>query len=710
MRHLLALLGLILVASTAGAQETATLVADRVEIRADNALVAEGSVEVLHKGVRLKASRIVFDKATNTLQIDGPIVLTDASGSRVLADQAQLSSDLADGILTGARLVLDQQLQLAAADILRVGGRYTQLGRTVASSCQVCAANPVPLWEIRARRVVHDQLEQQIYFENAQLRFAGVPVFYLPRLRMPDPTLKRANGFLTPSIRSTSQLGPGLIVPYFLTFGPNRDLTLAPYVSTNDMQTLNFRYRQAFANGNVELNGAVTSDQILPGETRGYLFVDGSFALRNDFDLTFGIETASDNSYLLDYGISTQDRLDSFIALERVRRDEYVLASATNTSSQRDNDDNSSLPSTIVNLIWTDRFSPPVLGGLATVSYGAVLRGRSSTSTEDSDGDGTSDGQDTARALVTLDWRRDWVLPMGVVGATTAKLQGDVTHVGQDPAFPDMIFRPYGVVGGELRWPLLKTEASGATQVLEPVAQFLISQTSSPDVPDDDSFVVELDEGNLLSLNRFPGTDEIELGTRGAIGLNWTRYGTDGSTIGLAFGRVYRAEDLDQFTPTSGLDGTASDWLIGANVVAWNGLSLTQRALLNDDFSSDMAETRLVWIGQDITLGSGYYWGQSDPEADRPDDISEVSFNGTWQISGNWKGRLGVRHDFIAGRTSNADLGLEFRNECILVDLSLSRWYADSTSVTPTTEFGFAVDLLGFGGSSAPGPARRCRS
>jgi LPS-assembly protein len=52
---------------------------------------------------------------------------------------------------------------------------------------------------------------------------------------------------------------------------------------------------------------------------------------------------------------------------------------------------------------------------------------------------------------------------------------------------------------------------------------------------------------------------------------------------------------------------------------------------------------------------------------------------------------------------------MQYRNECMLVDLSLSRWFADSISVTPTTEFNVAVDLLGFGGSASPGPARRCR-
>ena len=84
---------------------------------------------------------------------------------------------------------------------------------------------------------------------------------------------------------------------------------------------------------------------------------------------------------------------------------------------------------------------------------------------------------------------------------------------------------------------------------------------------------------------------------------------------------------------------------------------------------------------------------------------------GRWPTTG--RTRFGLRQDFIAGRASRANLGLEYRNECILVDLSLSRWFANSTTLTPTTEFGLAVDLLGFGGSGsrrAPRAAAEARS
>ena len=99
-----------------------------------------------------------------------------------------------------------------------------------------------------------------------------------------------------------------------------------------------------------------------------------------------------------------------------------------------------------------------------------------------------------------------------------------------------------------------------------------------------------------------------------------------------------------------------------------------------------------------------------------PDDWFELYNSGTvpvdltsYQLTDNWTGRIASRYDFEAERAAKAGLGLTFRNECLLVDLSLSRRFTSSTSVQATTDIGLSVELLGFGGKSRAGPARACR-
>ncbi|MDO7630124.1 MAG: LPS-assembly protein LptD, partial [Loktanella sp.] len=216
--------------SLLSAQSAATLVADDVSIIGSDQLVADGNIEVFYDGTRLSASRIVFDRASDRLVISGPIFIQSSDGILLTADQASLDPKLQNGILQGARLVLDQQLQLAANQIDRAEGRYSQLYKVAVTSCQVCGTR-APLWQIRAEKVVHDQDAQQLYFTNTQFLIRGVPVFWLPKMRLPDPTLKRATGLLIPQLRNTDQLGSGLKLPYCVTLGDHIGVTFTPYLS-----------------------------------------------------------------------------------------------------------------------------------------------------------------------------------------------------------------------------------------------------------------------------------------------------------------------------------------------------------------------------------------------------------------------------------------------------------------------------------------------
>ena len=713
MRHglyaILAALLIGLATPRAGhAQDQATLVADRVFLTGDDLLTAEGAVEAFYKDARVKAARIVYDARTETLDITGPISLTDASGTVILADSANLSRDLQNGLLKSARMVMDQQLQLAALEINRIDGRYTRMDKVVASSCQVCPSNPVPLWEIRARRVVHDQLERQIYFDHAQFRIAGVPVFYLPRLRMPDPTLKRATGFLQPEVRTTSELGPGLKLPYFIALGDHRDLTVTPYAATTRTRTLGLRYRQAFATGTIEANGALSDDDIRPGKTRGYLFLDGTFALPRDFKLGIDLQTVSDPAYLLDYGVTDTDWLTSGVSVERARRNEYAAIGVYHHRSLRPGDDNATLPNLAADLEFERRFSPRYLGGEGRLSFQLHGHRRSSSLAFDANGDGIVDGRDVSRATLSLGWHKSWVMPNGMVFSGATDLTADVYSIAQDVTFSGSVTRFLPQAAVELRWPWVRSSAGGASQVIEPVVQLVVAPDRLHAVPNEDSTVATLDEGNLFSFSRFPGADGRELGNRLNIGLGWTRYDPAGWSLGVTGGRVFRARDLGQFTPGSGLDGRSSDWLVSAQLRTDGGLSVQNRVLFDNGFDVSRNELNFGLARDRYSVDAGYLWMVADPAEGRPTATSELVLDAGWDMANNWRGQLAGRYDFNLQRAARAEIGLSYRSECAVVDLSLSRRFTSSTSVAASTDFNLSVSLVGFGAGSGGSARKSC--
>lgn len=710
LRRLLIALALLCLALPLRAQEAATLVSDRLEITGDTRLIASGNVEVFYQGNRLRATRIVFDQAADRLVIEGPIVLTDATGDTILlASEADLAADLRDGILTSARLVLNRQLQLAASHAMRAGGRYTTLDRVVASSCRICAGSPVPLWEIRARRVVHDQEARQLYFDHAQLRVSGLPVFYIPRLRMPDPTLERSSGFLMPSIRTTSDLGAGLKLPYFLTLGQSRDLTLTPYITARGSRTLELRYRQAFRTGTVVVSGAVTRDDLLPGETRGYLFADGAFALPNDLKLTFGLKVTSDNAYLLDYGYSSADLLDSRIELARVRRNSLISARIVSFQTLRDDEDNDTIPSVVTDLTFHRRFSLGRLGGEGGFRLQAHSHYRTSDAVLDGpDPDDIADGRDVTRLSARVDWRRSFILPGGIEATVLGEAQTDGYMIRQDSVFAGSKGRSHAAAGVELRWPWVKATETGAVHVIEPVVQLVWAGENGASIPNEDSALIEFDEGNIFSLDRFPGSDAVEEGARANIGVTWTRYDPAGWSLGLTMGRVLREADYGQFGDASGLGGSRSDWLAALSLGWQNGFAATGRVVFDDDFDVSKAELRLTLNQERLAVATSALWASADPLENRPDATREFTFDARWKATEALTASLSGSYDFETDRGTLAGLGVEFRNECVAVDLSLSRRFTSSTSVSPTTDFGLTVDLIGFGGGKTAGPSRRC--
>ena len=710
MRRALALL-LAFLPGPAAAQEAATLVADRVRVEAET-LVAEGDVEVIQGATRLTASAIRYERGAGGVVIEGPIRVDDGAGAVIVADAGALDAELEAGILIGARLVLDRQLQIAAAEVAR-DGRATRLTRAAASSCRVCAANPTPLWEIRAARVTLDDAERRLTFDRAQLRVAGVPVLYLPRLSVPGPGVTRARGFLVPRLRSTSRLGTGVIAPYFLPLGPRADLTFAPYLSTRT-RTLDLRYRQAFRRGAVELTGALTSDDIRAGERRGYAFAEGAFALPRGFALDFALRAASDDTYLLDYAISDEDRLPSVVTVSRVRAggtdgaDELAEARVLAFQDLRGRDVAETSPRVQAGFEWTRRIARPGLGVLTFGASGdAYLRDSSRGSDSAIDRDAIADGRDAVRIGARAGWRGARVLPGGVGVAALARLDGDAFAVADDDAFPNEAARIVPALGAELRWPLRRVAASGAVDVLEPLLIVAWSPEGPDRPPPEDSARAELDAGNLGALSRFPGEDAVERGPRASLALGWRRSGPAGWEVGATVGRVLRAEADDRLAPGTGLDGTASDWLAAVDLDTGAGLSLGGRTLIGDDLHLSASEAVLLYEREGLSLDAGYVWlaATTGPDGIRRGRTSQATLDADVTLTRRWSGSAGLRYDFRQQRAQTAGLGVTWRNDCAEVDLSVSRRFEDSSSLDAETRFGLSVALLGFGDREA-GPGR----
>lgn len=692
LRALVLLLCLSVLPRQPHAQEAppTTLIADVVEVTAADVLIASGNVEVFRGTQRLTATSITYDPGTEQLVFEGPLTLQDGDDTTIVASGGALDKDLRNGVLDSARMVLDQHLQLSSVQLNRTEGRFTQLYKTTASSCRICGDNSPPLWQIRAKRVIHDTEAQQLYFDNAQLRVLGVPVLYVPRLRLPDPTLDRATGFLIPRVQSNSLLGTGLKLPYFIKIGDHKDLTVTPYWSPQT-KTVELRYRQAFRTGRIDFNGAISDDTLLPDENRYYLFGGGTFGLGRGYVLNFDIEATSDNDYLTQYGYSGKDRLDSAITVSRTSRNRYFQSGVILYDSLRSGEVQAFLPTVVADATYERRIFPERFGGEIRTSLAAHTHWRSSDSRV------SGEGRDVTRIQGDAHWLRTAPIGGGLLLDTKLGFAFELFDTQQDETFEGQEARALPQAALALRYPLTKTTSEGVRHFLEPALQITWTGGNALNLANDESTRVDFDEGNLFALSRFPEVDRREHGAVLAAGLHWARFDPNGWESSLTVGKLYRGDAQDDFSATSGLDGVSSDTLVAGQIKSQSGWAFSGRGVFDEAFNFSKAEIRGDWAGPKGSLGGSYLWLIEDDDESRDNAISEITLLGSrrlhrhWTVSGSWA------YDLEDNRTPNVGLGFGYRNECIQANLSLTTVFSTSSSVEPVTNIGFTIELLGFG-------------
>lgn len=700
LRATLPLVALSTLPARAQDVDAALLVADSVLITQDERLVATGNVEAYYDGIRVFTDEIIYDQERDELIIKGPVRVSQNNGDVMIADSADLDSKLENGILRGARYILNQELQILSAQTDRVEGRYTVLRKVIATSCQICGTG-IPIWQIRSDRAIHDRQEKQIYFRHAQFRLLGVPVLYLPTMRIPDPSLKRTTGFLVPKFVSNSVLGFGVKVPYFITLGKHADVTLTPFV-TPVTKTVELRFRKEFRRGSVEFKGAVSQDTVLPDETRHYVTGFGSFNLGQSFILSFDVESASDSGYRSLYGYSGKDRLGSGITLARVKRDVFFHAELLNYETLRDNESNDTQPTLIGNVIYERRYQPKRLGGELRASL--ELHGHKRVSLSD------VVGRDMGRVSFDLSWQDEWTVGGGLRFGVLTSLGLDSHAVRQDSSTLGRTVTTTPAIAATLRYPLQSVSKDGTRYLLEPLAQIGWAGGSPSTLPNDENISTDLDEGNLLALSRFPTKERRETGVIGALGARWERFNPEGWSAGVSLGQIYRDTDEPAFSRSSGMHNLTSDTLLALHYKAnWGGF-LQARGLFDVSLQPVKAEARVGYSRNKLSLAGTYIQMDADAAESRTASVAEWTLSSSYRFNKHWTVSGSAQYDLIADRMAQTGGNLSYINECISVGFGATRSFASSTTLVPATTYALSVSLLGFStGGSGKAARRTCR-
>jgi len=652
---------------------------------------ARGHVEIVFRDLVLTASALTYDARTDSVVAEGPLRLSNGDTVTILADYAELSGDLQEGVLTSARMILQEQMQLAANVITRKGTAVTELDHVVASACIVTTENPTPFWQIRASRVTHDADEKTLRFQQAQLRLGSVPIFYLLNLRVPDPSVRRATGFLVPGFEALGRLGSQVYIPYFLTLGPYADLLLTPHIYSSGSVTLETRFRKAWANGHLQIDGAVSRDTLSPVALRGFGVVDGHWRLGRQTRLDLRIEAVSDDTVLSQNGLSDQTQTHSYARIERVARMQMVTARIDGFRLLSAPATNPTVPGLIGSAAYDLRLRPTALGGEIALRLSA--RGFQRGSVTD------IVGRDGMRASAVADWSRQWISANGVVTTASAGLGADYYQIQQDSTYPNPITRGDARAVLDVRLPLARTTAQ-ATHVIEPRMQLVWSEATAAAMPNDDALLVDYEMSSLFTTDRFSGRDVIETGLRANLGLAYSLRALSGWRLDLEGGQVLRLADPGQFSAASGLSGTQSSSVLALRLAKNEQFRLVHRMVLGAGLAVQRSESRVALKSGRFDIDTSYLHFIQNNAGNSTAQRSQWLLESGVDLSRTWRGEANLRYDAATYQPSEMGLALTYSNDCIKIGLSLSRSFISSSNVASSTSFGFQVSLNGLGGRS----------
>jgi LPS-assembly protein len=682
-------------------------------------ITASGQVRMSRDGNYLAADSVTWDRNSGEVRAHGNVVVLSPEGDKLVGDDVVLTETLRDGTIDNLLIVLESGGRIAAQRGTRTNN-ITTLENAIYSPCPVTtpAGCPKrPSWSITAARVIHDPAQNRVRFRGGRLQLFGVTLPLLPVFSIGTGEENGGiSGWLVPDISLSSRNGVEIAASRYWRLGPNRDFTVTPHVYSGALPAVEARYRELNSVGAYQLGGFITYGRIDDVSTlstggkgrdlRGYFEGNGKAQIDPLWSVTGAFRVATDKTVTRRYDITRDDRLRSFVNAERITPDSYVSIAGWAFQGLRVDDRQRQIPIALPAIDVRFRPRDPLLGGSIEVEANSLSIVR-------------IDGQDTQRAFASARWDLRRLTPMGQEVLLTAFARGDVYHTDEAEETDVAIYRGtngwhmrgIGALAAEVRWPFVGA-IFGGIQTIEPRVQLVLTPpTQNLTIPNEDARAVDLEDSNLFALNRFPGYDRWEDGSRITYGLDW-KLDRPNLSIATNIGQSYRISRApDIFPEGTGLTSRFSD-IVGRTRIRYGRLiDITHRFRVDkDNFAVRRNEVDLS-VGTEQTYALIGYLRLNRNISNAVEDLrdkEELRFAGRIKFARYWSifgATVLDLTDTAEDPLSLADgfepvrhrLGVNYEDDCIELGLSWRRDYERIGDFRKGSTFSLRFSLKGLG-------------
>ncbi len=432
----------------------------------DDTVVAQGRVGISFQGFRASADRAIYYQRSGRVELVGDVAVIDPEGIEYVAERVELEDGFREGFLRALTVAFPDGSRFTAAETnfdegverVYVDGSYAPCG-----TCIDANGNRIG-WSIKAARIVTDEAEQVIYFEQPSLQLLGVSVISLPWLTLPQD-----EGVEFPVLSYNDKYGVALSLPFFRYRVANGTLAVTPTAYFNQGPGVAVDWRQTVgdlsytisASGVYQFNPGAFSG-LANRNLRGAVQTTGTFTPTDEWTLGWSYTAFTDPGYLPDYDIDSGTTRNEVYAhyldsdtYADIRVQQFVPLG--NRSSQavfdaRQNQQALTHPNAVIDHVVD------LENGAGRVELSGRLLGL--TRALDDTGSGFVHGYEgqSVHAMMQASWSNQYVVPGGLLVSPYLGLRGDAASydgASADASAPagQSLFSATPIAALDIRYP-----------------------------------------------------------------------------------------------------------------------------------------------------------------------------------------------------------------------------------------------------------------
>lgn len=583
------------------------------------------------------------------------------------------------------------------ANTFEIKNKKTKFKKSIFTVCDYREKDKCPPWTLQSSEILHDNEKKTLFYKNALLKIYDIPIFYLPTLSHPDPTVDRRSGFLMPGFTDTRNLGSSVSIPYYFAFNKDKDFTLTNRIFLSEHPLFLGEYRQAFKNSNLILDMGYTDgyknisstkkagkkEHFFSKFTKNFIGKNGS---QNSLDIS--LQNTNNKKYLKLYKIDTiladhnKDILENSINFSHQNVDLFFGFNSSIYESLKDN--------------YNDKYEfilPDI-----TLDKNLMSNNFGNLNLQSNFQIHNYDTNKTNKFLVN-DFIWD-IYEQNFQNGLNSKLIANIKNSNYEtnniPEYKDETTSDlFGAIGYLAELNLFKETQKGFRHFFTPkiLARF------SPDYMKKENDGSKLNILNVFELNRLDSKNNFEGGFNATLGFDYSLNNqNDEEKFNFSLAQIVNNKENKNMPSKTSLDEKLSDLVGSANLNITDNFKFNYNFLIDENYndlnygelsanySNNLVKFNIDYLKEDNHIGNQNYIKTGLNFY--PRDNTSLSFKN--------------KRNLVNNSSEYYDLSYEYFNDCLRAGIVYRREFYNDSEIEPENSLMFKITIVPFGNIDTP--------